>query len=679
MRGLLGILAALATLPSLAGAATPPGAPRAHYVADTQCAACHPRQAAAWKDSKHALAMQPATPATVQGDFNDTRFAAPGETARFFRRDSRLFINTIGADGKAADFPVSHAFGLRPLQQLLIPQPGGRLQAFTVAWDTRQKRWFSLHPEGALPPGSPLHWSGRFQNWNLMCGECHTTAYRKGYNDTTDTYRSTWATGHVGCQACHGPGKEHADSARQPGKKPTPTPNGALASAHGQVDQCATCHARRTRIVEEAAPGKPLFDSFIPDTLRAGLYHPDGQQLDEVFEYGSFRQSRMYQAGVACADCHEPHGGQLRASGNALCVRCHSPAPDPRFPGLQAKNYDAPAHHGHAAGQPGSQCVDCHMPTRDYMVVHARRDHAIRIPRPDLTRRIGTPNACQGCHADKPTEWAEAAIEKRHGAKDRLPHYGEVIAAARAGQPGATARLAALIGDAAQPAIVRATAIETLASLGAPPPATAFADPDPAVRTAVAAALSIRPAAERLAHLPPLLADPLRAVRITAARGLADIPADLLGAGERRLRDKGIAGFIAAQQAMADMPSAQVNLAQFYLELGKPVDADRHYSRAIAQLPAGNDARLALARLLVDQGRGEAATQLLRDGVAASSQPGPLHFALGLIAGKAGRWAEAAAELERAASLMPDDPRVRRNLEAVRQRLPRQAPGNPPQ
>ena len=674
MRGLLGTLvtvAALVTLPSLAGAATPPGEPRAHYVADIRCAACHPRQAAAWKGSKHDLAMQPASPATVLGDFNDAQFSAPGETARFFRRDSRLFINTIGADGKAADFPVSHAFGLRPLQQVLIPQAGGRLQAFTVAWDTQRKRWFSLHPEGALPPGSPLHWTGRFQNWNLMCGECHTTAFRKGYDDATDRYRSTWAAGHVGCQACHGPGKAHADSARRPGKKPTPTPNAALASAHGQVDQCASCHARRTRLVEEAAPGKPLFDNFIPDTLRAGLYHPDGQQLDEVFEYGGFRQSRMYQAGVACADCHEPHGGSLRASGNALCVRCHSPAPDPRFPGLEAKNYDAPAHHGHAAGQPGSQCVDCHMPSRDYMVVHGRRDHAIRIPRPDLTRRIGTPNACQGCHADKPPEWLEAAIDKQHGHRERPPHYGEVIAAARAHQPGSTARLAALIDDTSQPAIVRATAIETLADLGAPPPASAFADPDPAVRTAAAAALSIRPATERLDRLPALLADPLRAVRITAARGLADIPADRLDADQRRLREQGIAGFIAAQQAMADMPSAQMNLAQLYLDLGKPFEAEHHYRRAIAQLPSGNDARLALARLLVDQGRGEQATQLLRDGVPASSQPGPLHFALGLIAGKAGRWAEAAAELERAASLMPDDARVRRNLDAVRQRMAR--------
>jgi hypothetical protein len=42
----------------------------------------------------------------------------------------------------------------------------------------------------------------------------------------------------------------------------------------------------------------------------------------EVYEYGSFLQSRMYHAGVTCSDCHEPHSAKLRASGNALCARC---------------------------------------------------------------------------------------------------------------------------------------------------------------------------------------------------------------------------------------------------------------------------------------------------------------------------------------------------------------------
>lgn len=672
MRGwlhrILGALLALAALP--AGAAPPRAEARPGYIADSACAACHPRQAAAWQGSKHDLAMQPASPARVLGDFDGARFGAAPHSATFLRRDARLYVRTDGPDGRPAEFPVTHAFGLRPLQQVLLPLPGGRLQAFDIAWDTVRRQWFSLHPDDAFAPGSPLHWSGRYQNWNLMCGECHTTAYRKGYDEAGDRYRTRYTAPHVGCQACHGPGRDHADSARRHDGAPTPTANRALGHAHGQVDQCAACHARRTRLVEDAVPGQPFLDNYIPDNLRTGLYQPDGQQLDEVFEYGSFRQSRMYQAGVACSDCHDPHAGRLRADGNALCVRCHGETPDPRFPGLQAKRYDAPQHHFHATGQPGSQCVDCHMPSRDYMVVHGRRDHAIRIPRPDLTRRTGAPDACQGCHADRPAGWAAAAIDEHHGPRHRPEHYGEIIAAARSGEPGAGARLAALAADPQHNAIVRATAIETLAGLGGRPPEAAYADPDPVVRSTAAAALAARPPAERLSHLPALLADPLRAVRIAAARGLAGLPDGLLSADQLALRRRGLDEFIAAQQAMADMPSAQINLALLHIDLGNPTAAERHYRRAIAQERSANAARLGLARLLAAD-QPDAAARVLRDGIATSTRPAELHFALGLLAGERKDWNGAETELRRAAELAPDDPRIRRNLDAVRRLQPR--------
>ncbi|MBS0311346.1 MAG: hypothetical protein JSR88_08440, partial [Proteobacteria bacterium] len=516
---LAGLLAALSV-----HAAAPHGEERPGYVRDSECVACHQAQATLWTGSKHERAMQVATPTTVRADFNDSLFSGADHRARFFRRGESFVVRTTGPDGKEADFPVTHTFGIDPLQQYLLPLPGGRLQALTIAWDTRERRWFSLQTEGDIAPGSSLHWSGRYQNWNLMCGECHSTAFNKGYDAARDSYRTTWAEPNVGCQACHGPGREHAVSARQlaqaplpaaaPNKqsaalpRPTPTPNQALGKAHAQVDQCAACHSRRTRLLETTVPGAPLLDNYVPDNLRAELYHADGQQLAEVFEYGSFRQSRMYQAGVACTDCHEPHGGRTRAEGNALCVACHNEAPDKaRFPGLKAKPYDSPQHHFHTPGKPGSECVSCHMPSRNYMVVHARRDHAIRIPRPDLTQRIGTPNACQDCHADRSAAWAAAAIVRQHGSRTTSEHYGEVFAAARGGQPGSDARLAALIEDERQPAIVRASAIEQLAALGGVPPPAALIDADPAVRTAAAAAWSARPAEERRARLPALLAD----------------------------------------------------------------------------------------------------------------------------------------------------------------------------
>lgn len=686
LRCALVLLAAWGVL--AAQAAAPRAESRQDHVADAACIECHSAQTALWAGSKHQRAMQDATPATVLGNFSDARFAGPDGPARFFRRGKDFFVNTVGADGTAHDFPVSHTFGVYPLQQYLVPLSGGRLQALSVAWDTRKQQWFSLYPEGGIAPGSPLHWSGRYQNWNLMCGECHTTAYRKQYDEARDTYRTTTAAQNVGCQACHGPGRAHAESAQRLAPqgatnalraaspppapaKPLPTANRALQPAHAQVDQCAACHARRTRLQELTEPGLPLLDNFLPDNLRAGLYHPDGQQLDEVFEYGSYRQSRMYQAGVACSDCHEPHGGKLRATGNALCVSCHnaSASTQTRFPGLVPKRYDAPEHHFHEGGGAGSQCVDCHMPSRNYMVVHERRDHAIRIPRPDLTRKLGTPNACNSCHTDRTPDWAEAAIRTRHGPRVHPEHYGEVFAAARAGRPDAPARLVALTSDAAQPAIVRATAVELLGAYGLGAPALTLSDDDPAVRTAAAAALALRPKPERLAMLAPLLDDARRAIRIAAARSLADVTDNELPPQRRAALRRGLDEYIVAQRAMADMPAAQLNLASLFALQGKVALAEQHYRRAIAQDASVTAAHVGLGTLLSDADRDEEATRVLRAGLRSAASPGELHFALGLLAGAAQRWDEAARELEAAATLMPDDRRVRRNLDVVLRHL----------
>lgn len=678
---LAALLLALVLMVPAVFAATPQAGTRPDHVADRDCLACHPDQASAWAESKHRHAMQPATAQTVLGDFGDVRFGE-GATARFFRRGGDFVVAAQGTDGRTQELAASHVFGIRPLQQVLLPQEGGHLQAFTIAWDTPRKTWFSLHTDGPVPPGDNLHWSGRYQNWNLMCGERHTTAYRKGYDDEHDRYATTWAEANVGCQACHGPGRAHAESAGRLAaagertQRPVATPNRALAGAHAQVDQCAACHARRTRLVEDAVAGAPLFDQFVPDNLRPGLYHADGQQLDEVFEYGSYRQSRMYQAGVACTDCHDPHRGRLRADGNALCTACHNPAPDRgRFPGLQAKDYDAPAHHFHRGAGAGSQCVDCHMPSRNYMVVHPRRDHAIRVPRPDLSARTGAPDACTGCHAERGAEWAAAAIERHHGKRTHPPHYGQHFAAARAGTPGAAAGLAALAGDATLPAIVRASAIEQLAQLdpGALS-AAALRDPDPAVRTSAAAAFALRPAEERLAQLTPLLADPLRAVRITAARALADLPATAL-APELQGRQRAALGeFVAAQQAMADMPNAQLNLAGLALAQRDALTAEQRLRRALQREPALDAARLGLATLLAQTRREDEAERVLRDGLARATSPGELHLALGLLAGQRQRWEEAARELRAADALLPGHARVRRNLDAVERYLERTRP-----
>jgi predicted CXXCH cytochrome family protein len=393
-----------------------------------------------------------------------------------------------------------------PLQQYLVELLGGRLQSLTLVWDTESRRWFSLYPKERFQPDDPLHWTGRYQNWNLMCAECHTTDLVKGYDPASDSYRTTWAEMGVGCEACHGPGKKHVEWAQalKPGD-PAGQDNGLAVDfkVHDhryQVDSCAACHARRGRITAEPHTGKPFLDRFMPELLRAGMYHADGQILDEVYEYGSFLQSKMYRQGVRCSDCHEPHSLKLRAEGNALCVRCHGERPDPPFPTLKPKRYDTPEHHFHPAGSTGARCVECHMPAKRYMVVDPRRDHSLRVPRPDLSVKLGAPNACTGCHVGKDAQWAAAQVAQWYGSeRPREPHYAEVLDAGR--KPDAPASLLAFATDRGQPGIVRATALDLLRGREGVDLDTIVAaarDDDSLVRLAAAGALETLPEAVRI-------------------------------------------------------------------------------------------------------------------------------------------------------------------------------------
>src|SRR6185436_1639902 len=150
-----------------------------------------------------------------------------------------------------------------------------------------------------------------------------------------------------------------------------------------------------------------------------------------------------YARGVTGSDCHEPHGGKLRAEGNAVCTQCHA-----------ATTYDARAHHHHPDGSAGTQCVACHMPTRTYMQIDPRHDHSLRIPRPDLTVSDGVPNACNGCHADHDAAWAATVVTATWGPERKgFQTFTGALRAGREGAPGAAAKLAALITDAKVPDI----------------------------------------------------------------------------------------------------------------------------------------------------------------------------------------------------------------------------------
>ncbi len=399
------------------------------------------------------------------GNFADARFAHAGVTTRFFRRDGRFFVNTDGPGGTLADFEIKYTFGVHPLQQYLVELPGGRLQALGIAWDARPKaqggqRWFHLYPDRKLKAGDPLHWTGIDQNWNYQCADCHSTNLRKNYDDATRTYRTTWSEIDVGCEACHGPGSNHAGWAKlDPNARGADASKGlpvALDERRGvtwsidaatgnatrsaprtssrEIEACARCHARRGQFDDTWHPGAPLGNAYRVALLEPGLYYADGQMRDEVYNHGSFLQSRMHAKGVTCSDCHDPHSQKLRVPGNAVCGQCHAPS-----------RFDAATHHRHKPGSPGAACASCHMPTTTYMVVDPRHDHSMRIPRPDRTVALGTPNACGNCHAKEGAKWAADAVARWY--PERKPGqqtFAEALAAGDRGAPGAQAALASL-------------------------------------------------------------------------------------------------------------------------------------------------------------------------------------------------------------------------------------------
>jgi len=665
-----------------AAASSQPGR-SATYVGSTVCGGCHAQALAAWQGSQHERAMQVATAATVLGDFAGDHFTAGRVTSTFTESGGKFVVRTDGPDGKLADYPIAYTFGVYPLQQYLIEFPRGRMQALGIAWDTRPKaeggaRWFQLYADPPVP-GDPLHWTGIDQNWNYQCADCHSTDVRKGYDAQSSSFHTTWSELSVGCEACHGPGSKHvawaqrASSTDRQDKDPShglvvalderadvhwiigaATGNAARShprTTNREIETCARCHSRRGQFADGWDPGMSFGEAYRLALLSPDLYYPDGQQRDEVYSYASFLQSRMYAMGVTCADCHDPHTSQLRAEGNGVCAQCHA-----------AAKYDTPAHTHHKAASAGGQCAACHMPTTTYMRVDPRHDHSLRIPRPDRTVAFGAPNACNGCHEHRSAQWAATLLVQWFPhAKPGFQSFADAFVAADRHRAGADAALMRIIEDSAQPAIVRASALQRLGrlpnSMVPPTLSNSLDDPNYLVRAATVGVFESADSLLRAQLLARLLNDPVRLVRMDAARALAGDPQAHLEAKDRPAFERALGEYVAAQRFDADRPEAQAALGDLYATEGHITEAVQAYEKALALDPTFAPAALNLADLERSQGKDAEAEGTIRALIERVPNSGSAHYALGLTLVREKRYPEALSELERAAALAPDETR----------------------
>jgi Flp pilus assembly protein TadD len=667
------------------GKTSPPPASGAEatYVGSETCTGCHQAEAKLWQGSQHQLAMAHATDKSVLGDFSDATFDYFGVKSRFFRKDGKYLVETDGPDGELATFEIKYTFGIDPLQQYLIEFPDGRLQSLSIAWDSRPKdkggqHWFHLYPSEEIRHDDVLHWTKLNQNWNFMCSECHSTGVRKNYDAANDRFATTFAEISVGCEACHGQGSRHVGWARDKsswspfGKIDDPTmglaerfserrdatwmPNAETGNVkrstlprtlRAEVETCGLCHARRSEFSEAWAPGQPLSDTHMISPISRGLYHADGQMLDveEAYNYGSFKQSKMFAAGVTCSDCHDPHSAKLRLASDNTCLQCHS-----------QEKYANVKHHRHATANPPLACTSCHMPTRTYMVVDTRHDHSFRIPRPDLSVKLGTPNACNDCHGDKSPEWSAAAIERWHGPnRNGFQNYAAAFHSAWNDEAYAARLLAVVAADGNTPAIARASALNELGTRTTPAnlnlARAAITDLDPMVRIGALDMLQNAPLEQRWSIASPFLSDPVRGVRVRTVSLLGDVPSARLSENDRGRFDRAAEEFIAAQKFNADRPEARATLGGFYARRGRNSEAEAEYKAALKLSPQFTGAAVNLADLYRQTGREHDGEKVLRSAIKTVPGDGGLHHALGLSLVRLKRLDEALVELRRAADL----------------------------
>ena len=632
----------------------------ARYAGSASCRECHATEWEQWQTSNHGLAERAVSAAMDQKAFDPPRTFRHGtQSTEVVYVNGHFDIRTLGFGGVVSNYPVDRVIGNHPLRQFLTPIGGGRWQTHEASYDPITNRWFNSYGNEDRVPGEWGHWTGRGMNWNAMCAFCHNTRLRKNYDPGSDTYHTTMVERSVGCEACHGPMKDHdAWRRRFPDKtRFTNDPTIVKFSATQVRGTCGACHSRRHDLTGDFHPGESYFDHYSLTMVdETDTYYPDGQVWDEDYAFASFLSSYMRQANIRCVDCHNPHTAKRVLAGNDLCQRCHNG-------GLTNAPIIDPAKHSfHSPTNSGFLCTGCHMPQTTYMQVHHRHDHGFTIPDPLLTQQFKIPNACNRCHADKSTAWALEYCDKWYGAKMDRPYRrrSQWLAQAKRGDDSARTNLVWMLGHETNYFWQAAAANFSGRWLTDSGVQTALIEAlkseHPLVREKAVHALEPLVAENHpavMAAFERLLDDPVRSVRHAAAWALrASVRLNSV-AGEDLLR---------ALTLNADQPAGQLQLGVFCAARTEWARALDHFRAAVEWDPNSAPLRHEYAVALSTMNRPQEAMRQMQAAVRLAPREAEFHFKLGLACAETGDAATALTELREAVRLDPRHPRALYNL-----------------
>ena len=646
-----------------------------------RCEECHQEVYDRWVESDHFHANDLFRKSEWEKVFNGYRvYVKSGRVSEFLVKKGEPTIRTIGLDGVSHDFHPEMTLAYSPMVQFLVPFPGGRWQVTDHAWDMQKQEWFSVFDfeDDNRRPEEWGHWTQRGMNWNAQCGICHTTHFSKNYRIESDSYQSEWKEQGIACLQCHGAMPKHLAN------PDAPISDDEQVSSEAYYQSCYSCHSRREDITGDFRIGDRFEDHHrIQLPVSERYYFPDGQNKDEVFVYGSFLQSRMYQKGVRCMDCHDPHSMKviLPIENNQLCMVCHT------APGARGAIPVDPVLHGHhEVGSEGNRCVECHMPERIYMARDPRRDHGFHTPDPFLSQEIGVPNACINCHAEEGETWVMDAYEDWYGESEKRKtarKQARITNQAYSGDPDSVDDLLELL-DESDMDIWRAAYAQMAMDLRPTPEVFArvlpyLEDDSYLVRSAILQTLTNYPGYESLIR--PLLNDPARVVRVDAAwylrnemdpdskvwkelmhymRYTADQPGGALRWSEF---EAGRGNTAAAEEWIDkviewDRTSVDAMLAKGFLlnRLGKPKEAILAFGKVFERDPQNPLPLYYQALIMAEQGDSDLAFETLHRVISIDPEMDRAWYNLGLLYNETGDVDSALSYLDQAISLNPEQP-----------------------
>jgi predicted CXXCH cytochrome family protein len=480
------------------------------YVGSAACADCHEADYRQWERSLHVRMTKPVAEALIVGDFTSgARFADHGRAFEFGTRDGRPFMRISFGGREPETFSVDYTLGAKRYQGYLSTLEDGRIYVLPAFWHVASRRWVDWKEITPVPDGA----HDLRQIWNLNCFNCHATNLAQGFDPASKTYKSTWTEMGIGCEACHGPGRPHAEMMEEWKRDPTKKPgydkkifSPRAASPRQVYDTCSYCHGNKNnffvgfragdRYEDYALPF--LISEPIPENDFQGEFWPDGRP-NRFNRPQALTLSGCFKAGaIACTNCHVSHGSsfpfslkvnvQQGRAGDSLCTQCHvvgdrQPAtgdrqPDARWrvaarspdPAASAAWTDADIerHTFHNAASEGSRCIGCHMSDVNWRLLIRRRDHTFEPPVPEITAGFGVPNACTTCHDDRTPEWAATRMDAWWGdGARRQAALALADTMYRAGSKDASTipALARVAVDRSRGLLVRASAVDYIRQL----------------------------------------------------------------------------------------------------------------------------------------------------------------------------------------------------------------------